>query len=476
MATTPCDLLIFNIGQLVTNADAPRYGQRPATDDEANTEGEANANTDGAADTDGPDGPDGGELELELDDSLGPRFGEALGWLGLLDDAAIAIADGEVIAVGHSDRLQSRFEAQHAIDAGRRLVTPGLIDPHTHPVFARHRADEFELRIQGVSYEEIAGRGGGILNSARRLRELPEAELLAHTRGVFDRFLQHGTTTIEAKSGYGLTTASELASLRVIRALADTHPLEAAPTFLGAHEVPPEFRDGAIKKRDEYLDLVINEMLPRVQAEGLAEYIDVFCERGVFSAAQAERVLRAGIAAGLAARIHTDEFADVGGTATAAAVGARTADHLHVTTHAGIKALMDGGVMPVLLPGVPFFLGQRDTAPAREMIRAGLPIVLATDYNPGSAHIISQPFIMSLACLHLGLTPAEALVACTVNAAFSIDRGDRLGRLLPGFDADVVIWDAAEYQELAYNVAINSARDVFKAGAPVVGEHARDLH
>ena len=445
--THDCDLLVFNIGQLVTNADAPHFDAPPLPAPDADDE---------------TDPFDGGEL--------GPRMGESLGWLGLAANAAIAISGGQVVAVGPSDRLQSAFNAERSVDAGGRLVTPGLIDPHTHPVFARHRADEFEQRIQGVSYEEIAARGGGILNSARRLREMPEGALLAHTRRVYDRFLEHGTTTIEAKSGYGLTTESELRSLRVIAALRDDHPLEAAPTFLGAHEVPPEFRDAnGTKCGDDYLDLVINEMLPKVATEHLAEYCDVFCERGVVTAEQAERVLKAGAALGLMPRIHTDEFAAIGGTATAAKVGARTADHLHVTTTDGVRDLLDGGVMPVLLPGVPFFLGQRDTAPAREMIDAGLPIVLATDYNPGSAHIISQPFVMSLACLHLGLSPAEALVACTVNAAFSIDRGDRLGRLLPGFDADLVIWDAGEYPELAYNVAINSARTVFKAGSAVAG-------
>ncbi len=395
-----------------------------------------------------------------------PRRGDQMKELGLIVDSGVAVAGEEILAVGESDEVEGRAplsESCTVIDAAGAVVTPGLIDPHTHPVFSMTREKEFEMRTQGKSYMEIAQSGGGIRSSVRDLRTTSPSVLRTETGKHLDRLLRHGVTTIEAKSGYGLSTESEIKQLEIIREMNRSHPLDLVPTFLGAHEVPDEYCD----RREDYVDLVVNEMIPAVIREDLAEFSDIFCEEGVFDIEQSRRIQQAAARAGLKLKFHADELKSTGGAELAASLNAVSADHLVHISDSGINALARSGTVAVLLPGTTFSLGGKQYAPARKLIESGVVVALSTDCNPGSSFTESLPFILSLAAVQMKLTAAEALTAVTVNAACAIDRGGTIGQLVEGLPGDLVIWDMADYRELPYHYAVNLALTVIKRGKVV---------
>jgi imidazolonepropionase len=393
-----------------------------------------------------------------------PRFGAELRELSIIEDGAMLVVGGRVARVGVRAEVEPLIEREaEVLDAGGRVVAPGFVDAHAHPVFAGTRADEFERRAAGATYQEIAAAGGGIRASVRRTRAASEDELFAESRRRAQWFLRTGTTTVEAKSGYGLTVEDELKMLRVVRRLNEETPLRLVPTFLGAHEVPDEHREG----RAEYIRLVVEEMLPRVAAEGLAEFCDVFCEEKVFGVEESRGILLAARKQGLGLRVHADQLSLSGGARLAAELGAKTADHLEHADAAGMEALRAAGVQPVLLPGSVYALGSRQYPPAREMIERGLAVVLATDFNPGSSPTPSMTMVLSLASTQMKMTPAESLTAATVNAAYSLNRGSEVGTLEAGKRADFCIHDAEDYRELAYFFGVEHAREVYIDGRPV---------
>jgi imidazolonepropionase len=406
----------------------------------------------------------------------GPRRGKDMGELGLLADGAVAIAGGRVLATGATAAIRAAFRAREELDAGGRAVLPGLIDAHTHPVFAGARQDEFERRIGGASYLEIMAAGGGIMSTVRATRAATPASLLSQAQPRLARMLAHGTTTAEAKTGYGLSVSSELASLRIIGKLSVSQPLELAPTFLGAHAVPAEYAG----REDAYVDCVIHEMLPAVVQEakanlggeppGALPFCDAFCDEGAFNLPQARRILTAAKTLGMPLKLHADEFANLGAVGLAVELGAVSADHLLKTTARDMAAMSEAGVVPVLLPGTPFGLGQLTFADARAMIAAGLPVALGTDLNPGTCYCESMALIMALACRFMHMTPAEALSASTVNAAYAIGRGQDLGRLQAGYAADLIILDADDYRDLAYRFGANLVQTVIKRGKVVFSQ------
>ncbi len=393
-----------------------------------------------------------------------PRVGDALRDLHIVNDGAMLVVEGRIAAAGWRGDIEPlAAQGTQVVDAGGRVVMPGFVDAHTHLVFAGNRADEFEMRCAGMTYQQIAERGGGIRSTVRRTREATEHELVATGQKYARWFLECGTTTVEAKSGYGLTVDDELKLLRAIRATAETIPLRCVPTFLGAHEIPDEYKT----RSDDYVDLVVNEMIPVVAAEKLAEFCDVFCESKVFSVAQAERLLTAAKRYGLGLRVHADQFTSNGAVELAAKLGAKTADHLEQTTPQAIAAMKETGVQPVLLPGSVYAIGSQKYAPARAMIDAGLPVVVATDFNPGSSPTVSMTMILSLACTQMKMTPAEAITAATINAAWSLNRGHEIGSLEPGKIADFVLHDAEDYRELAYFFGSHRPYAVFTGGVRV---------
>ncbi|HET6168951.1 MAG TPA: imidazolonepropionase [Terracidiphilus sp.] len=392
------------------------------------------------------------------------RTGAEMSELGVIEDAALLIEDGVIAAAGTEDELAPRISpAMLEIDAGGRCVTPGFVDAHTHLVFAGNRAMEFEQRIGGATYQEIAAAGGGILHTVAATREATEDELLASTRRYRDWMLRSGTTTIEAKSGYGLDRETELRMLRVLARLDQEGPVRIVPTLLAAHTVPPEFAD----RREQYVRWITDELIPEVSAEKLAVYCDAFCDDHAFTVEETRAVLTAARRHGLALRLHAEQFRPGTGAALAAELGAATADHLESVDEQTLGALQAAGVQPVLLPGSVFALGRTQYPPARTMIEKGLAVVLATDFNPGSSPIASMPFVFSLACLQMAMSPAEALTAGTVNAAWSLGLGDQIGSLEPGMQADFLIHEFQDYRELAYFVAVPARRRVFIAGADV---------
>jgi imidazolonepropionase len=390
-----------------------------------------------------------------------PRVGAELGELGLIADAALLIEEGRIIAAVAYAELRGKIPP-HAvvIDAGGRCVTPGFIDAHTHLVFAGNRAAEFEQRIGGATYQQIAAAGGGILSTVRATREATEEELLTGARQRRDWMLRSGTTTIEAKSGYGLERATELRILRVLARLNAGGPARIVPTLLAAHMVPPEF-DG---RRAEYVRWIADELIPEVAAPKLARYCDAFCDDHALTVEEARIVLTAARRHGLGLRVHAEQFRPGTGAALAADLGAATADHLEAVTDEGLQLLKDARVQPVLLPGSVFALGRTQYPPARKMIELGLAIVLATDFNPGSSPVASMPFILSLACLQMRLSPAEALTAATLNAAWSLGLGHRIGSLEAGKEADFLIHEFTDYSELSYFIAAPLRPRVFVAG------------
>ncbi len=393
-----------------------------------------------------------------------PRAGAELRELGLIPDAALLVEDGRITATGPYEELRDRIPAEcTVIDAEGRCVTPGFVDAHTHLVFAGNRAVEFEQRIAGATYQQIAAAGGGILRTVELTRAATEDELLAAARQHRDWMLRSGTTTIEAKSGYGLDRKTELRMLRVLARLDAEGPMCVVPTLLAAHTVPPEFAG----HRGEYVRWIAEELIPEVAEAGLARYCDVFCDDHAFTVAETRTVLAAARSHGLRLRVHAEQFRPDTGAALAAELGAATADHLETVTEDTLRQLQAAGVQPVLLPGSVFALGRTHYPSARTMVDLGLAIVLATDFNPGSSPIASMPFILSLACLKMALSPAEALIAATLNAAWSLDLGGRVGSLEACKQADFLIHEFTDYRELAYYIAAPAKPRVFFAGREV---------
>ncbi|MFN0244404.1 MAG: imidazolonepropionase [Planctomycetota bacterium] len=409
-----------------------------------------------------------GAAEIATPLGSAPRAGADLGRIAVIAGGAVAVDGRKIVAVGPAGELRAQFRPRRELDARGGTIVPGFVDAHTHPVFAGTREDEFELRTRGATYVEIARGGGGILSSVRGVRAASPAELLARLLVRLDRFLELGTTTIEAKSGYGLTLADELKSLEVLAQGAREHAVEIVPTFLGAHDVPAEHRD----RPSAYVDLVVEEMLPAVRARGLAEYCDVFTESHVFGLADSRRILERAASLGFGLRLHADQLTPLGGAELAGELGAATADHLEFITPAGIEALARARVIPVLCPVVPLYLRVEREAPARAILDAGLAPALSTDFNPGSCYLQSMFEVLTWASLRYRMTSAEVLTAATLNAACSLGRGARLGSIEAGKDADLVCLDVPNHRHLTYEVGRNPVAAVVKAGR-VVFERAR---
>jgi imidazolonepropionase len=384
-----------------------------------------------------------------------PRMRNELKELSIIANGGMLIRNGQIEAVGTTRDIEERITPEYEmIDAAGQVVLPGFVDAHTHPVFAGTRVDEYELRAAGATYEQIAEAGGGIRSTVRKTRAASEEELFEASQTYSTWFLRSGTTTVEAKSGYGLSVQDELKMLKVIQRL------HYVPTFLGAHEIPDEYRD----RPNQYVALVVDEMLPRVAKLRLAEYCDVFCEPNIFDVAISRKILGRARELGFKLRMHADQLSRSNGAELAAELNAVTADHLEQTDERGIQALASANVQPVLLPASVYNLGRNRFAAARQMIDAGLAIVLATDFNPGSSPTVSMPFVLSLASTHMRISPSEAITAATINGAYSLGRGGEIGSLEPGKRADFVIHDCRDYREIAYFVGIEPARSVFTAG------------
>jgi len=396
-----------------------------------------------------------------------PRLGEEMRDLGILRRGALAVRRGKIAWLGPTADLLTAVRPLafcKVIDAHGKTVMPGLVDPHTHLVFAGSRENEFAMRIKGKTYQEIGATGGGINATVAATRAASKADLKVGARRALDTMLTLGTTTVEAKSGYGLDLVTEIKMLEVIRELDEEGPMTVVPTFMGAHEVPPECRQNP----EAYVDLVITRMIPMVASRKLARFCDVFCETGVFSVQQTERIFRAARAVGLELRVHADELTDLGGGALAARMKARTADHLLYTNDDGIRAMAEAGVIAVLLPGTAYFLHLQRYARARDMIAAGVPVALATDFNPGSCMTESLPLILNLACTQMRMLPAEAITAATINAAWAIGEQDCVGSLEVGKQADILVLDALNHEHLCYHFGVNLVDTVVKNGKVVV--------
>lgn len=397
-----------------------------------------------------------------------PRRGPDMNDLGIIPGGAVAVRDGLIMSVGPTEELLRTVQAERTMDAGGRVVMPGFVDPHTHCVFAGHRADEFEMRLKGASYMEIMAAGGGIMNTVRATRAASVDDLVRESMPRLRRMLEHGTTTAEAKTGYGLTVADEMKMLEAIAHLNRAQPVELVPTFLGAHAVPAEYNGNT----DGFVDLVVSEMLPAVAAllaDVRPRFCDVFCEEGAFSLEQSRRILERAKGLGLGLKIHVDEFKALGGTALAVELGAISADHLVATPEEEIRMLAQSAVIAVSLPGTPFGLGHAEYTPARAIIDQGGALALATDLNPGTCPCESMQFIIALACRSMRLTPAEAIVAATVNAAHAVGVGDRVGSLEAGKQADILVLDVPTYRMLAYRFGTNMVRTVIKRGEVCFG-------
>jgi imidazolonepropionase len=404
-----------------------------------------------------------------------PKRAQDMSDIGIIEHGSVVVENGLITFVGSDVEAERYVHTLNGhittIDASGKIVTPGLIDAHTHIVFGGSREKELEMRLNGAKYIDILKAGGGILQTTTSTREATEEQLIQETSKRLNRFLQYGVTTVEAKSGYGLTLEDELKQLRAAKKLNEKHPVDLVSTFMGAHAVPVEYKENP----DEFVRLVIEEMIPRVAEENLAEFCDVFCEEGVFTVEQSEQILEAGKVYGLKPKIHADEIVQFGGAELAAKVGAVSADHLLQASDEGIKQMAKSGVIAVLLPGTAFFLMEKP-ANARKMIEAGVPVALSTDRNPGSSPTESLPFIMNLACLTMKMTPAEVLTACTINAAHAIGRADEVGSIEVGKKGDLVLFDAPNYQTLQYNYAVNLVDTVIKKGQVIVeGGVLRDV-
>lgn len=397
-----------------------------------------------------------------------PRRGKSLSDIGIIRDGALLVRDGVIAAVGTRLEIEGLPDSRYAekLDAGRRVVLPGFVDSHTHLIHAASRAEEYELKIEGASYEEIARKGGGILNSVKKLRAATAESLKKRAHAALREFAEYGTTTLEAKSGYGLNVASELKILGLHKELSAEQPLEIVSTFLGAHIVPAEYRSkrgGA----EQYVTLLTDQLIPEVAAERLAEFCDVFCDRGAFSVNEAKKALEAGKQHGLVPRLHAEQLTRTGAVQLGVQLGAASCDHLEEVSKAGIRALAKSTTVATLLPGCDFHLGLKQYAPARALIEAGAIVALATDYNPGTSPTVSMPMILSLACSQLRMTPAEAIAAATVNAAYSLNRDQQIGSLEAGKQADIAIFDVEDYREIPYYFGVNKCWMTFKRGQPI---------
>lgn len=403
----------------------------------------------------------------------GVRRGSALHELGIIEDGAILVRDGRIAAVGTQREVERAWKklppkerkATREIDAGGRVALPGFVDSHTHLIFPASRANEYEMRLAGATYEQIAAAGGGIAASVAKLRKAKPADLKARALDNLRRIAAHGTTTIEAKSGYGLDLESELKTLRLHHDLTKDQPIEIVSTFLGAHVPPPEFRN----KPDEYVELLTHKMIPKVAAEGLAEYCDVFCDIGAFNLQQARRILTAARACGLKLRLHAEQLTHTGSAQLAVELHAASCDHLEQINAEDIRALAASDVTCTLLPGCCFHLGLQHYAPARALIEAGAIVAVATDFNPGTSPTLSMPMVLSLACTQMCMTPAEAIAAATINAAYSLGRDDRIGSLEVGKYADIAVFDVEDYREIPYYFGVNHCWLTLKRGKIVWG-------
>lgn len=385
------------------------------------------------------------------------RRGAQQGQIEILCDAWVLVEDGVIAAVGTG---KPEFPAgAKVLDAGGNLVTPGLVDAHTHLIFGGWRQNELGLKLHGVTYLEILARGGGILSTVTATRQATEAELYDKAAAALDEMLSMGVTTVEAKSGYGLEPENELKQLRVIRALDERHPVDVAATFMGAHAVPAEYKEN----RDGYIRLLCEEMIPAVAKEHLAEFCDVFCEKGVFSAEESRVILECGKRYGLIPKIHADEVEPIGGSELTAEVGAISSEHLIVCRPSGIAAMAKAGTVACCLPATSFYLGST-YAPARDMVNAGVPVAMASDFNPGSCPSLNLQFVMNLGCLRYKLTPEEVLTAVTLNAAAAIGRAHRIGSVEAGKQGDLVVWDAPDLDYICYRMGSNLAKTVVKNG------------
>ncbi len=395
-----------------------------------------------------------------------PRIGKAMKELAIINDGALAIKDGTIVFVGTTKELMNTVKIDEKtiqINATNKLVTPGFVDPHVHLIFAGSRENELTMKLAGKTYLEILEAGGGILKTVRETRKATIEELVENGKNILDKMLKHGTTTVEAKSGYGLSTKDEIKSLEAVRVLDKQHPIDLVPTFLGAHAIPPEFKG----QTDEYVDLVISEMLPKVAEKGLAEFCDVFCEKGIFSIDQTRKILLAAKNLGIKMIIHIDEIVDTNGAALAAELKAVQTGHLLQSNDAGLKAMAKAGVIAILLPGTPFCLMMKDYAPARKMIEYGIPVAIATDLNP-NCWTESMLMTIVLSCYNMKMSPAEALTAATINAACAIQRENEIGSLEVGKKADIAIFEVPNYYFLSYQFGINLVSKVIKNGKIVV--------
>jgi imidazolonepropionase len=396
-------------------------------------------------------------------DQKGPRMGERMEDPGIIRDGAVAMSEGRISVVGKTEEVLSQIkidERTNVIDAKDKVVLPGFVDCHTHPVFAATREEEFEMRVKGRPYQEIAAAGGGIKSSVRTLRAASKEELIQLTLPRLDRMMSYGTTTIEAKSGYGLSLDDEIKMLEVIQELNRLHPIDLIPTFLGAHEIPEEYKG----KREEYIQLIVEKMIPEVAKRKLAVFCDIFCEKGVFDIKESRKILTAAKVHGFKLKLHADQLTALGGAKLAAELGAVSADHLEFVDDEGIEMMKEAGVIGVLLPGASFGLGMTEYPPARKMIDQGLSVALATDFNPGSSMTESMPIILSMACLMMKMSPAEAMVASTINSAYAVARADQVGSIEKGKKADLVVWNVQDYREIPYHYGVNLVDQVIKDG------------
>lgn len=398
----------------------------------------------------------------------GPQRGEKLGDLGIRENAAIAVTGSKIVAIGRRDTILEEYAAETRVTARGKVVTPGFVDPHTHLVWMGDRADEFEMRAKGATYSEIMAAGGGINRTVRQTRSASLLGLMEATKARLDRMLEYGTTTVEIKTGYGLDLSTELAMLSAIALLDAEHPIDLVPTFLGAHAVPPEYAS----QPDHYVEFLIQHVLPAVVAwkqehwPGVL-YCDAFCENGAFTLDQTRRIFDAARSFGLPLRLHADEFESLGGTALAVEMGARSVDHLLATTPEDAARLGASDTVAILLPATPFGLNITNTAPIKLLLAHNAAIALATDCNPGTAWCESTQMVLALATRTLKLTTAQALAATTINAAYALDKGDQVGSLEVGKQADLVIWDIPDFRHLGYRFGANLVSTVIKRGSVV---------
>jgi imidazolonepropionase len=407
------------------------------------------------------------ELVTLSGNNQAPRIKQQMVELGIIEGGAIAVLDGRIVAVGKTDEVEQDVKITsetRIIDAKGKTVMPGFVDPHTHLVFAGSREDELKLKLEGKTYLDILSMGGGILRTVRETRKASKEELLRAAERTLARMLKYGTTTVEVKSGYGLETVTEMKCLEVIKELDEKHVMDIVPTFLGAHAIPPEYKDDV----DSYVNLVVKEMLPEVAEKKLAKYCDVFCEKGVFSVEQSRKILIEGKEHGLRPKIHADEIVRLGGTELAADVKAISASHLVQSSDEGIKRMAECGVIGVLVPGTPFALMQKEYPKARYMIASGVPIALATDLNP-NCWTESMQFMIALSCYNMGMLPSEAIVASTINAAHAINRVNEVGSLEVGKKGDIIILDVPNHMHIPYRFGGNMVESVIKNGKIVSG-------